>query len=409
MKRLISHEVAASAYYAYTVSTEDSSGRGALSLLVDLDSRDVARMDEVTLASAGLKERRDLQRWITAHPDLIAPGLLLITTEFDRWEVRDHKVADRLDALFLDPSGAPVVVELKRDKATDTVELQALKYAAYCSQLTLDELAEEFAATRAISTDESREQLLDHAPALEEGGLRSVKILLVAGSFGPAVTSVVLWLRDYGIDIGCIEVSARAVPGANQAVITARQLLPLPEAEDYLVRRRRKEQEEERARQEPTEWSWESYAARFPAEQLTVARRLFDELTRYVQEHQLTWAPALRAWWLGFKRPGGYYVPIIILRRENPIEFAVKLPDSPERLDLDDPYPALKSWWDAPSRQWTWAIPALDEVPDVRLAVELSRRLQPDKGPMPAPPERASTHAATASDNGPQPPAAPNE
>jgi RecB family endonuclease NucS len=102
------------------VSPEDSSGRGALSLLVDLDSRDVARMDEVTLASAGLKERRDLQRWITAHPDLIAPGLLLITTEFDRWEVRDHKVADRLDALFLDPSGAPVVVELKRDKATDT-------------------------------------------------------------------------------------------------------------------------------------------------------------------------------------------------------------------------------------------------------------------------------------------------
>jgi len=31
------------------------------------------------------------------------------------------------------------VVRDQRDRATDTIELQALKYAAYCSQLTLDE------------------------------------------------------------------------------------------------------------------------------------------------------------------------------------------------------------------------------------------------------------------------------
>jgi len=391
------------------VSNEDPNGGGVLSLLVDLDSREITPMREVTLESVGLKERQDLQRWITAYPDLVAPGLLLITTEFDRWEVRDHRVADRLDALFLDPSGAPVVVEFKRDKATDAVELQALKYAAYCSQLTLDELAEELAATRNVSIEESREQLVDHAPALEEGGLRAVKILLVAGSFGPAVTSVVLWLREYDIDIGCIEVSACIVPDANQAVIAARRLLPLPEAEDYLVRRRRKEQEEERARQELTEWSWESYAARFPAEQLAVARRLFDELARYVQEHQLAWTPALRTWWLGFKRPGGYYVPIIVLRRENPIEFAVKLPDSPERLGLRNPYPNLKSWWDSASRQWTWAIPTADDLPDIRLAVELSRDLQPNTGPMPAPRELTPTPSATATENGPPPSATPPE
>jgi hypothetical protein len=379
------------------MSSDDSDGRGALSLLIDLHSGDVTSMEEVTLASAGLKERQDLQQWLTAHPDLIAPGLLLITTEFDRWEVRAHKVADRLDALFLDPSGAPVVVEFKRDKATDTVELQALKYAAYCSQLTLDELAEEFASTRNVSVEAGREQLIDHAPALEEGGPRPVKIWLVAGGFGPAVTSVVLWLREYEIDIGCIEISMRAVPGADKAVITARQLLPLPEAEDYLVRRRRKEQEEERARLEPAEWSWESYAEQFPDPQLAVARRLFDQLTRYVQEHQLPWTPALRAWWLGYKRPGGYYVPVINLRREKPTEFGVKLPDSPERLGLHDPYPDLKSWWDAPNRQWTWAIASPDDVPDVGLAVDLSRGLQPDKGPMPAAQESALPQAPAGS------------
>ena len=81
------------------MATGESGAPAALSLLVDLDSGDVSRMNELTLASAGLKERQDLQRWITEHPDLVAPGLLLITTEFDRWEIRDQKVADRLDAL----------------------------------------------------------------------------------------------------------------------------------------------------------------------------------------------------------------------------------------------------------------------------------------------------------------------
>lgn len=364
------------------VSIEDSTVHGPRSLLIDVTSGEATRMEEVTLASAGFKERDDLQRWITAHPDLIAPDLLLITTEFDGWEMRHHKVADRLDVLFLDSSGAPVVVELKRDKATDTVELQALKYAAYCSQLTLDELAEEFASTHEISPDESRQRLIDHAPPLEDGVLRSVKIWLVAGSFGPAVTSVVLWLREYELDIGCVELSTTALPDKKQTVITARQLLPLPEAEDYLVRRRRKEQEEDRARREPAEGSWDIYKAHLSDGNLAVARRLFDDLTSYVREQELAWAPALRSWWLGFKRPGGYYVPVVVLNRQKPIEFAVKLPDSPESLGLQDPYPHLKSSWDAPRRQWTWAIPTLEDVPNVRLAIELSRPYQPETGPM---------------------------
>ncbi len=95
------------------MATGDLPGPTALSLLVDLDSNDVSRMEEMALASAGLRERQDLQRWITEHPDLVATGLVLITTEFDGWEIRGEKVADRLDALFLDTAGAPVVAELR--------------------------------------------------------------------------------------------------------------------------------------------------------------------------------------------------------------------------------------------------------------------------------------------------------
>ena len=161
------------------MASEEVTGPDALSLLIDLESRQVKPMAELSLAAAGLRERDDLQRWVTDHPELIASGLLLVTTEFDRWEIRDHKVADRLDALFLDDTGSPVVVEFKRDRAADTVELQALKYAAYCAQLTMDELAEEFAATHECSSDDAQQKLRDHAPSLEDGALSSVKILLV--------------------------------------------------------------------------------------------------------------------------------------------------------------------------------------------------------------------------------------
>ena len=332
-----------------------------------------------------MRERDDLQRWVTEHPELIAPDLLLITTEFDRWEIREQKVYDRLDALFLDARGAPVVVEFKRDRATDTVELQALKYAAYCSQLTFDELVEEYGGTHGRSSEEARQKLLDHAPGLEDGGLGHVRILLVAGSFGPAVTSVVLWLRENGIDIGCIEIAARAVPGARQAVVSSRQIIPLPEAEDYLVRRRRKEQEHESVRAQPAEASWDSYKARFPSDQIAIARELWDRVTRYVDELELPWTPALRSWWLGYKRAGGYYVTTIGLRVEKPIEFNVKLPLDPGELGLENPYPQLETRWDAGVRQWAWLVARLDEVPDVAPAIDASRRYQPEKGPMKTP------------------------
>lgn len=221
-----------------------------ITLQIVLSTGEATVLPEVTLADAGLRERDDLQRWVLTHPELVGPNLLLITSEFDRWELRERRVPDRLDVLFLDDSGALVVAELKRDRAVDSVDLQALKYAAYCSQLTVDAVVEELSRARTIGLEEARALVLTHAPVLDEGELAPIKIRLVAGSFGPAVTSVVLWLRDFEIDIGCIELTARRLNDDN-VTLTARQLLPLPEAEDYFVRRRRRERQEE-ARRERT-------------------------------------------------------------------------------------------------------------------------------------------------------------
>lgn len=345
-------------------------------------------MPEHKLAAGKLEERRDLQRWIIEHPELVAPDLLLITTEFGRWESRGKNVDHRLDVLFLDRSGALVVAELKRDKATDTVELQALKYAAYCAQLTLEDLAEIMHedtqhGDKQISLEEARERLVGYAPGLDEDGPTSIKIRLVAGSFGPAVTSVVLWLREYGIDIGCVELSMRKVVDSREAVIAARQLLPLPQAEDYLVRRRRKERAEDQARKRK-EWTWDDYEALFDELKIEIARRLFDLVGQYVVEHELPWEPNLAARWLGYMRPGNYYVPVIRFSGKA-VQFGVRIPDAPERLGLCDPYSQLAVSWHEPWREWMWEVPSLEDIPDIHLALDIARGLQPDSGPMPTP------------------------
>jgi hypothetical protein len=214
-------------------------------LSIDLQSRKATELVEVELSEIGIKERQDLQRWVEDHPEMIGGDLLLITTEFDRWELRQEKVADRLDVLFLDSDGHPLVAELKRGEAGDTTELQALKYAAYCSSLTSDELAEEFAAFHGAPVEEAHEAIVEHAPSLADGEPGAVRVQLLAGQFGPAVTSVVLWLNDLGLDIGCVEIRVRKLSN-HEAVLVSRQILPPPEAADFLVRRRKREEAEEK-------------------------------------------------------------------------------------------------------------------------------------------------------------------
>jgi hypothetical protein len=51
--------------------------------------------------------------------------------------------------LGIDGDGRLVVAELKRDQAPDTVEMQAIKYAAGASRFTEDTLVEQFALFRA--------------------------------------------------------------------------------------------------------------------------------------------------------------------------------------------------------------------------------------------------------------------
>ncbi len=217
--------------------------RHEMSFAVDLESFEAELMEDIGLAAAGIKERADLQRWIERYTEIIEQDLLVITTEFDQWQLRDRRVADRLDILFLDSSGSLLVAELKRDEAPDTTELQALKYTAYCSQLTVGDVIEQYARYHSCDPEDARQVIMEHAPALVDRELGPIRTRIVANGFGPSVTHVVLFLHDLGLDIGCIEITARR-DGDGRAILTSRQILPPPAAEDYLVKRRRREAEE---------------------------------------------------------------------------------------------------------------------------------------------------------------------
>ena len=134
---------------------------------------------------------------------------------------------------------------MKRGIAEDTIDLQALKYAAYCANLTVEDVVEMHSSHAKIEKDAARSAVVEHAPSLEESELGPIRICLVASGFGPLVSSVVLWLNELELDIACVQIVARSVDDGH-AMLSARQILPPPQAKDYLVRRRRRTEVEEK-------------------------------------------------------------------------------------------------------------------------------------------------------------------
>jgi hypothetical protein len=234
------------------------SSRDIENLLIGAD-RNAMRLTPVRMADLGWQERGDIQRWIRAHPDVLGAGLLLIAEEFADWEGARGPVADRLDLLMLDEDGRLLVAELKRGMAPDRTESQALVYATYCDQLTTSDIVDQYARFHAVDLDESRARIVAHAPALAEEQPGKVRVRLVAEDFPPAVTATVLFLRELGaggpesakLDIGCIKLTAYALPDGSH-VVSAQPIIPIPETEDYLVRRRKRAVDEESSREART-------------------------------------------------------------------------------------------------------------------------------------------------------------
>lgn len=227
-----------------------------------MDGETVFRVDErggflgeaatVGLADFSLTERGHFQEWVLAHPEIIGEDILIVASEFDRWEdASGEPVADRLDVLGLDASGRPVVVELKRGRAQRLTELQAVGYAAMVSRLGVSDLVLAHRAfldrrTSAEPAERDSDELIeqqfaehvgqDDVSAIEFGQPR---IVILAEDFSPSVVSSVVWLHECGVEITLRRLSLYRSGTADDGLLaTVTQVWPIADAADLTVRPR---------------------------------------------------------------------------------------------------------------------------------------------------------------------------
>ncbi len=194
-----------------------------------------------SFAQRGIKERSDLQRLLRANIDVVAADVLVIAEEFGEWD--DSK--RRIDLLGVDDKANLVVIELKRGDDGEHMELQAIRYAAMVSGMTFARAVQVYQTflDRAAKGMNAREELLKHfnweEPREDDFG-QDVRIVLVSGDFSKELTTAVIWLNQRDLDIRCVRIKPYA--NGSETLVDVQQVVPLPEAEEYMVQVREKEQ-----------------------------------------------------------------------------------------------------------------------------------------------------------------------
>ena len=216
------------------------------------DGKDLEQVPETSFEAEGIRERDDLQRMLSAHPDVLEEGLFILADEYGDWEESNR----RIDLLALDHKGRLVVIELKRSDLQDThMELQAVRYAALVANMTLEQAIEAhrvYLSKWNIGGD-AESRVLDHLGGDDENVLvssESPRIILASANFSKELTTSVLWLNQVGLDVTCVQLLPHKV--GDSVFVERRQVIPIPEAEEYTVRLRRKESERQEAYQVKT-------------------------------------------------------------------------------------------------------------------------------------------------------------
>lgn len=194
----------------------------------------------IGLAAAGLKERQHLQEWVIEHPEVLGPDVKIVAFEFGSWAAHTGAVErDRLDVLALDGDGRLMVVELKRDKAPDTVDMQALKYAALVSRFTRGDLDQVHARYLTKKRGEvvnaaAAGAELDEWATITEDTLRLPRLVLMASEFPKTVTATVVFLhQQLGLDVQLL--AFQAYQTASEVLITVSRHYPPPDIEEFVL------------------------------------------------------------------------------------------------------------------------------------------------------------------------------
>ncbi|MBI1263179.1 MAG: DUF4268 domain-containing protein [Alphaproteobacteria bacterium] len=212
---------------------------------VDLTQNRLSRLSQKRFSELHLRERGHLQEWLANQPDALGEELLIIQKEFDGFD----QTRERLDLLALDKDGHLVVIENKLDDSGRDVTWQALKYAAYVSSLTKMQIVDIYqqyldrycgggnAVARIcefMEVDELEETVLN--PGNDQ------RMMFIAANFRREVTATVLWLLGRGIRAQCFKVTPFEF--GEELMIDIQQIIPTPEAADFMIGMSSKENEE---------------------------------------------------------------------------------------------------------------------------------------------------------------------
>lgn len=215
---------------------------------ISTDNAKVTAVPPTSFVALSIWERRNIQEWIRRSPEILGEPLLILSMEFDRFSNSN----DRLDLLALDEDGNLVVIELKRDSAAGLADLQAIRYAAMVSSMTIEMVLPYFVSYRAkyceqqISQNEARDEIRSFVSAEGFSELSNKpRIILCSEGFSTEITTTVLWLRQSNIDITCVKITPYHFNG--QSVIVPNTIIPLQEAKEYLIEIQTKEVEQAQA------------------------------------------------------------------------------------------------------------------------------------------------------------------
>ena len=212
---------------------------------VDRSQNRLSRLVQKRFSDLNLRERDHLQEWLANQPDALGEELLIIQKEFDGFD----ETRERLDLLAMDKDGNLVIIENKLDDSGRDVTWQALKYTAYVSPLKTTDIVSIYQQylDRYCGGGNAAQQICDF---LEVEDLTEVvlnpgndqRMIFIAANFRREVTATVLWLLSRGIRAQCFKVTPFML--GDELIIDVKQIIPTPEAADFMIGMSKKDTEE---------------------------------------------------------------------------------------------------------------------------------------------------------------------
>jgi hypothetical protein len=123
-----------------------------------------------------------------------------------------------------------------------TIEKLLPYYIAYQNKtLGLDNVTEEGSRTKIFEFIEVEDfEELTNRP----------RIILCSEDFSQEITTTVLWLRQFGVDISCVKVTPHRLD--DKIIIVPNRIIPLQEAKQYFIDiQQKEEQQQERSKMRP--------------------------------------------------------------------------------------------------------------------------------------------------------------